>query len=86
MYDPVKGKARRQNLGLSVKDLAKLLGVSTQAVYQWEWGQRQPSLPRFVAIAHHLRIPLESLIKQAKDSATRQAIRLAEVHREGDHD
>lgn len=83
MYDPMKGKARRQSLGLSVKDLANLLGVSTQAVYQWEWGQRQPSLTTFVAMAHHLRIPLESLMEQAKDNHARHAIQLAEIYREG---
>ncbi|MFB7905641.1 helix-turn-helix domain-containing protein [Kitasatospora sp. NPDC056076] len=65
------------SLGLSVKDLAKRLGVTAQAVYQWERGERTPSLPMFVAIAHCLRIPLESLMEQAKDINTRQAIKLA---------
>ncbi|MER7847003.1 helix-turn-helix transcriptional regulator [Kitasatospora sp. NPDC096077] len=69
------------SLGLSVKDLAKRLGVTAQAVYQWERGEREPSLPMFVAIAHCLRIPLDSLMAQAKDSNTRQAIKLARASR-----
>ncbi|MFJ5120658.1 helix-turn-helix domain-containing protein [Kitasatospora sp. NPDC088548] len=86
MYDPVKGKARRESLGISVKALAERLGVSAQAVYQWERGERKPSLPMFVAIAHHLCIPTASLMEQAKDSATRQAIQLANIYQGGSHD
>lgn len=55
MYDPEKGKSRRLSLGITVKELADQIGCSTQAVYQWERGERKPSLTTFVVIAHHLQ-------------------------------
>ncbi|MGW2371372.1 helix-turn-helix domain-containing protein [Kitasatospora sp. NPDC001683] len=83
MYDPAKGRAQRQRLGLSVKELAGRLGVSTQAVYQWERGERRPSLTCFVAIAYHLRIPISSLMAQAGgDMHIMRAIQLAEIQRQ----
>ncbi|MYR86120.1 helix-turn-helix domain-containing protein [Streptomyces sp. SID685] len=82
MYDPEKGKSRRLSLGITVKELADRVGCSTQAVYQWERGERRPSLTTFVVIAHHLRIPIASLVEQAGgDENTARAIQLAEIHR-----
>ncbi|GAA1922135.1 hypothetical protein GCM10009716_33400 [Streptomyces sodiiphilus] len=80
MYDPKRGKARREALGMSVEELAARVGVSAQAVYQWEWGKRKPNLVRFVSIASALRIPVESLVEQAGgDEETILAIHLARL-------
>lgn len=43
--------------------------------------ERKPSLNTFVVIAHHLRIPIASLVEQAGgDENSARAIQLAEIH------
>ena len=35
-------KAMRQNMGLSMEDFAREVGVSTTTVFRWEKGERAP--------------------------------------------
>ena len=42
---------KRQQLGLSAADMAKLLGVSSLSVYKWESGTRRPRDKQLEAIA-----------------------------------
>lgn len=65
LYDPVRGKSRRKDLGLSVPQLAALCGVSSMAVYKYESGELRPSFLTFIKLAHHLRISVASLVEQA---------------------
>lgn len=37
-------KAARERAGKSVLEVSHILGVSPQAVYQWEWGETTPRL------------------------------------------
>jgi DNA-binding transcriptional regulator YiaG len=47
-----KGLAKkRQQLGLSAADMAKLLGVSALSVYKWESGKTRPRTKQVEAIA-----------------------------------
>jgi len=48
MYDPTERvgqrlRASRTALGLSQREVAKLLGVDPKAVWEWETGLREPS-------------------------------------------
>lgn len=45
VVDPIEYRARREALGLSQADLARLLGVGQSAVSQWETGSRTPRDP-----------------------------------------
>lgn len=56
-------KEIRQEKGLSQTDLAKKMGISSQAVQQFENGVRTPSLERAVEIAQALEITLDELIE-----------------------
>ncbi|MGI5341432.1 helix-turn-helix domain-containing protein [Streptomyces sp. CA-181903] len=80
MYDPVKARARRIKLGLTVPQLADRMGVDSARVYRWENGERLPSLTSFVGLAHALRIPFESLLRYADDES-RPALITAEIRR-----
>lgn len=37
-------KEARERAGKSVLEVSRFLGVSPQAVYQWEWGETAPRL------------------------------------------
>lgn len=64
-------KAFRDRMGLSAPDLASLLGVSAQSIYNWENGAVRPSEDTIVALARlkesgkrNLRAALEQLKDQ----------------------
>ena len=44
-------RSLRERLGLSMKDLAKLVGVSEQSVYNWEHKRAVPREPQLARIA-----------------------------------
>ncbi len=50
-------KLARENLGMSQKTLAGLLGVQTQTVWRWEKGEREPSWETMNKIAGLLNAP-----------------------------
>ena len=50
-------KQARDNLGMSQKTLAGLLGVQTQTVWRWEKGEREPSWEILQKIAELLKAP-----------------------------
>lgn len=64
-------KAFRERMGLSAPDLASLLGVSAQSIYNWENGAVRPSDDTIVALARlkesgkrNLRAALEQMKAQ----------------------
>ena len=50
-------KQARENLGMSQKTLAGLLGVQAQTVWRWEKGEREPSWDIIQNIANLLNAP-----------------------------
>lgn len=44
-------RARRRQLGLSQRELARRLGIPTNTLARWEQGVHQISLPRIVELA-----------------------------------
>ncbi|MFF2952155.1 helix-turn-helix domain-containing protein [Kitasatospora sp. NPDC057965] len=68
MYDPTRAKARRIEIGLSVRQVADRVGVSETTVYAWESGDRTPTLDHYVYLAHALRIPFDGLMRQAEEA------------------
>lgn len=52
----------RTRVGLNQSELARLLGVSPQAVQKWEGGENIPRGKRMQAIASHLKVSIEELL------------------------
>ena len=52
---------RRTALNLSQRRLGYLVDVDTQVISSWETGRRLPTLPNFLALAHHLGLDLGDL-------------------------
>ena len=53
-------KTRKEH-HLSVPQLARLIMVSSQAIYQWEWGNTEPSLSYLISLADIFKISLDEL-------------------------
>lgn len=54
---------RRENMGLSVRQLQKILGFSSpQAIYKWQRGESLPSLDNMAALTVVLRVKLDDLV------------------------
>ncbi|WP_324605032.1 helix-turn-helix transcriptional regulator [Streptomyces sp. NRRL S-1022] len=68
MFDRHFFAARRAALGLSVEALAERMRVAPSTVRRWESGETCPSLRTLALAARHLRIPLSSLMSEAKSN------------------
>lgn len=51
----------RLRAGLSLQAVATKMGVSRQAIYQWETGSRWPTPDRIPALAQALEITIDEL-------------------------
>ena len=51
-------KSRRQNIGMTQKQLAELVGVTDVTISRWESGQRQPMWYQFVKLCEVLGMEL----------------------------
>ena len=64
--DPVKtGEKIKSYIGRSniqIKDLARMMSVSQQAIYKWICGESLPSLENIVLLSSILNVPLDDLI------------------------
>lgn len=58
-------KQLRGKAGLSQAQLAKLAGISRNAVSQWESGETQPATRHLAVIARALKVPVDALIAPA---------------------
>jgi phage repressor protein C with HTH and peptisase S24 domain len=66
----------------SVADLARLLGVSDNAIYKWLSGRGQPSVTNLVALAKASEVSIEWLATGQESSNARQATRRRVEHDE----
>lgn len=55
-------KTLRKNRGYTQKNLADILNVSQNAIYNWENGKRQPSIEMLEKIAEHFGVTVDYLI------------------------
>lgn len=55
---PLCIKSRRQNIGLTQKQLAELIGVTDVTISRWESGQREPIWYQFVKLCEVLSMEL----------------------------
>lgn len=83
MFDPVKCRQRRCELGLSRARLACRAGVEEVTIWRWESGETVPSVDRYVALAHALRVPFPALLADAADDMAAGELIAAEVWRAG---
>lgn len=69
-----KIKKARTNKRMTIRDVAKNVGVSFQQVSQWESGERNPKLENIVKLSHALEInPMELLPDWFLDEASKYA-------------
>ncbi|MEZ5817273.1 MAG: helix-turn-helix domain-containing protein [Hyphomicrobiaceae bacterium] len=61
----------REAAGLSQGKLAALVGVSRNAVSQWEADQTQPSTRRLVSVAQALGVPVDRLVSTNSEARAR---------------
>lgn len=54
-------RSLRQGKGLSLNDLAQLLGTSADVISRWERGQREPYVRNALALARALGVSVEEL-------------------------
>ncbi|MBM6615181.1 helix-turn-helix transcriptional regulator [Desemzia sp. RIT804] len=59
-----KLKAKRQEAGLTQKELAAILHVSRQTISSWEVGRTYPDLEILVTISELYKTPLDDLLKE----------------------
>ena len=64
-------KQARLAAGLTQKELAKLCGLETRSIGQYEQGIRQPKLHSIAMLAQHLHIPAMELL-QLRDEKQRR--------------
>ena len=57
MYQPEKLKARRKELKLTQREIAKQLGISFQAYSAWERGVKEPSKEKVAQLENILKVP-----------------------------
>ena len=57
MYQPVKLKARREELKMTQKDIADQLGISYQVYSAWERGVKEPSKEKVKQLEKILKVP-----------------------------
>lgn len=62
-FDPVKLKQVRGAGGFTQAELARHLGVSRQAVYQWETGRTSPTREAFRAMCRLLGCAEQGLLR-----------------------
>lgn len=55
-------KSRRKNIGLTQKQLAKLVGVTDVTISRWESGQREPIASDFLRLCEVLGMEFEWFI------------------------
>ena len=56
-------KERRKELGISVKELAQIVGVTTMAIYNYENNKRQPRIDKLQKLTKALNCSIEALTK-----------------------
>jgi transcriptional regulator with XRE-family HTH domain len=60
-------KTERQKIGLKQTELAKIIGVSKQAVCDWEKGRRIPNRKHIKKLAETFETSIDYLIRQICD-------------------
>lgn len=64
-------KDLREQAGLSVKEVAKILGVAAQTLYRYEQGTRRISLEQVLRLVEAYDVPAEEVIKAQLNSCLR---------------
>jgi transcriptional regulator with XRE-family HTH domain len=59
----LKIKELRTNKGISVQQMADRLGVTRQAIYDWESARRQPTVKKIQQIAEILEVSPDEILK-----------------------
>lgn len=55
--------ALRQQCGLSVKELQRLMGFATpQAIYKWQHGMTLPTVDNLVVLSSIFHVPIDAIL------------------------
>ena len=77
-------KNLRQSKGLSLRKLAKEIGISHTVITLYEKDERYPTIDVVVRICEFFEVPLEYLILGAKSGSKYKDLQLAELSRQAD--
>ena len=69
-------RAERARLGLSAKELAKEIGVSTNQVFRWELGEQEPSASNLLALANFYGCSPEYLLDMTDERKKQEVARI----------
>lgn len=61
-WSPEKARGWRQRLGMSQTEVAKIVGVRTSTVSEWETGRKEPGSGLFIALADAYGVPLDEFV------------------------
>ena len=61
-------RSRRKNIGLTQKELAEKVGVSTNTVARWERNEFQPSWSDFLKLCVVLGIKIEDFVEKENEN------------------
>lgn len=64
-------KSRREHLGLSLRALASMSGVSASMISELERGAKSPTISTLAAVAHALDVPIAAILEDATMSGGR---------------
>lgn len=56
-------KSRRENIGMTQKELAKKIGVTDVTISRWESGQREPTWTYFLKLCVELGMKAEDFME-----------------------
>lgn len=60
-------KKKRQELGLTQREMGEYLGKNYQTYQRWERGHFKPSVPSMIELSKKLEIDLQELIKASQE-------------------
>lgn len=63
----VRIKQLRISRGVTQKELATLLGMTPNAYQKYEYGEREPNLATFIALADYFDVSLDYLVGRSDD-------------------
>lgn len=53
--------AARTNAGLTQREVAKLLGVTQQTIFNWEQGKQEPKVKQAIELSKLYNLPLDNI-------------------------
>ena len=66
-----RAKALRTERNIKQKDVASLLSMTVNAYQKYEYGEREPNMETFIALADYFDVSLDYLVGRSDDPTRR---------------